>query len=155
MQQKISCWHEKQWSALYKTPSLTRWTGKNGTLKNMEEQKFCYFNFGDSVLISTVNLSKHVVTNVGNSKLLPKYIGPLRVLRRKGNAYKIELPRRIRTRPTFYVGRPRKRDRFLGRIQRPRSRTSKRFFWSRASFSIWLCREALWRRRLATSLRKT
>ena len=63
------------------------------------------FNCGDLVLLSTVNLPKHVVTNVGSSKLLPKYIGPFRVLHRKGNAYTIELPRRMRTRPTFYVGR--------------------------------------------------
>ena len=45
------------------------------------------------------------MTNVGSSKLLPKYIGPFRVLRRLGNAYTIELPRKMRTHPTFYVGR--------------------------------------------------
>ena len=60
---------------------------------------------GDLVLLSTVNLPSHVVTNVGSNKLLPKYIGPFRVLRRLGNAYTIELPRRMRTHPTFYVGR--------------------------------------------------
>uniref|UniRef100_A0AAV1V3F9 Integrase catalytic domain-containing protein n=1 Tax=Peronospora matthiolae TaxID=2874970 RepID=A0AAV1V3F9_9STRA len=32
-------------------------------------------NKGDLVLLSTVNLPKHVVTNLGSSKLLPKYIG--------------------------------------------------------------------------------
>uniref|UniRef100_A0AAV1VC13 Chromo domain-containing protein n=1 Tax=Peronospora matthiolae TaxID=2874970 RepID=A0AAV1VC13_9STRA len=63
------------------------------------------FNKGDSVLLSTVNLPKHVVTNLGSSKLLPKYIGPFRVLHRLGNAYTIELPRKMRTHPTFYVGR--------------------------------------------------
>ena len=31
------------------------------------------------------------MTNVSSSKLLPKYIGPFRVLRRQGNAYTIEL----------------------------------------------------------------
>ena len=55
--------------------------------------------------MSTVNLPKHAVTNVGSSKLLSKYIGPFRVLRRMGNAYTIKLPRRMRTYPTFYVGR--------------------------------------------------
>ena len=64
------------------------------------------FNVGYLVLTSTVNLAKHVLTNVGSSNLLPKYIGPFRVLHRKGNAYTIELPRRMRTHPTFYVGRP-------------------------------------------------
>ncbi|CAI5738235.1 unnamed protein product [Peronospora farinosa] len=60
---------------------------------------------GDLVLLSTVNLPKHVVTNVGSNKLLPRYIDPLRVLRRLGNAYTIEFPRRMRTHHTFYVGR--------------------------------------------------
>ena len=59
------------------------------------------FNVGGLVLLSTVNIPKHVVTNVGSSKLLPKYIGPFRVRHRKGNAYTIELPRRMRTHPTF------------------------------------------------------
>ena len=60
---------------------------------------------GDLVLISRVNPPRHVVTNVGSSKLLPTYIGPFRVLRRQGTAYTIELPSRMRTLPTFYVGR--------------------------------------------------
>ena len=58
-------------------------------------------NVGDLVLLSTVNLPKQVVTNVGSSKLLPKHIGSSRVLRRKGNAYTIELPRRMRTNFSF------------------------------------------------------
>uniref|UniRef100_A0AAV1UPE2 Tf2-1-like SH3-like domain-containing protein n=1 Tax=Peronospora matthiolae TaxID=2874970 RepID=A0AAV1UPE2_9STRA len=63
------------------------------------------FDEGDLVLLSTVKLPKHAVTNVSGSKLLPKYIGPFRVLRRMGNAYTIELPRKMRTHPTFYAGR--------------------------------------------------
>ena len=63
------------------------------------------FKVNDLVLLSTVNLPKRVVTNVGSSKLLPKFIGPFRVLHRRGNAYTIELPRKMRTHPTFYVGR--------------------------------------------------
>ena len=63
------------------------------------------FSVGDLVLLSAVNLPKHVVTNVGSSKLLPKFIGPSRVLHRRRNAYTIELPRRMRTNPMFYVGR--------------------------------------------------
>ena len=62
---------------------------------------------GDLFLLSTVNLPRHVVTNVVSSKQLPKYIGPFRVLRRQGNAYTIELPRKMRTHPTFYVERHR------------------------------------------------
>ena len=51
------------------------------------------------------NLLRHTVTKVGSNKLLPKFIGLFRVLRRIGNAYTIELPRKMRTHPTFYVGR--------------------------------------------------
>uniref|UniRef100_A0AAV1UFL7 Uncharacterized protein n=1 Tax=Peronospora matthiolae TaxID=2874970 RepID=A0AAV1UFL7_9STRA len=40
------------------------------------------FDEGDLVLLSTVNLPKHAVTNEGSSKLMPKYIGPFSVLRR-------------------------------------------------------------------------
>ena len=45
---------------------------------------------GNLVLLSTVNLPRDVVTIVGSSKLLLKYIGPFRVLHRQGNAYTIE-----------------------------------------------------------------
>ena len=45
------------------------------------------------------------MTNIGRNTLLPKFIGPFRVLRRIGNAYTIEVPRKMRTHPTFYVGR--------------------------------------------------
>uniref|UniRef100_A0AAV1U253 Integrase catalytic domain-containing protein n=1 Tax=Peronospora matthiolae TaxID=2874970 RepID=A0AAV1U253_9STRA len=72
---------------------------KNGSANTL------LLNKGDLVLLSTVNLPKHVVINLGSSLLLPKYIGPFRVLHRLGNAYTIELPRKMRTHPTFYVGR--------------------------------------------------
>uniref|UniRef100_A0AAV1V728 Tf2-1-like SH3-like domain-containing protein n=1 Tax=Peronospora matthiolae TaxID=2874970 RepID=A0AAV1V728_9STRA len=60
---------------------------------------------GDLVLLTTVNLPKHAVENVGSSILLPNYIGPFLVLRRMGNAYTIELLCMMRTHPLFYVGR--------------------------------------------------
>ena len=63
------------------------------------------FKVGDKVLLSTTTLPAHAVNNVGSNKLLPKYIGPFTVLKVKGNAYKIDLPRSMRTHPTFYVGR--------------------------------------------------
>ena len=65
--------------------------------------KVLSFVEGDLILLSTVNLPSHAVTNVGSSKLLPKHTGPFRVLSRQGNAYTIELPRRMRTHLTFYV----------------------------------------------------
>uniref|UniRef100_A0AAV1UDG2 Tf2-1-like SH3-like domain-containing protein n=1 Tax=Peronospora matthiolae TaxID=2874970 RepID=A0AAV1UDG2_9STRA len=63
------------------------------------------FDEEDLVVLPTVNLPKHAVTNVGSSKLLLKYIGPFLVFRQMGNADTIELPRTTRTHPTFYVGR--------------------------------------------------
>ena len=72
---------------------------KNGVVKVL------LFNEGVLVILSTVNLPRHIVTNVGSNKLLPKFIGPFRVLRRLGNVYTTELPCKIRTHRTFCVGR--------------------------------------------------
>jgi hypothetical protein len=63
------------------------------------------FKVGDKVLLSTSTLPLHAVNNVGSNKLLPKYIGPFNVLKVKGTAYTIDLPKSMRTHPTFYVGR--------------------------------------------------
>ena len=62
------------------------------------------FKVNDLVYLSTVILPRHAVTNVGRSKLLPKYIGPFRVLHRQRNASTIELPRRMRTHPPLMLG---------------------------------------------------
>ena len=77
---------------------------KRNTDKNGRENVLS-FKVNDLVLLSTVNLPGHVVTSVGTSKLLPKYIGPFRVLYQKCNAYTIELARNMRTHPTFDMGR--------------------------------------------------
>jgi hypothetical protein len=63
------------------------------------------FEVGDLVMLSTQNLPEHAVTALGSSKLLPRYIGPFRVLRRRGLAFTLDLPSALRTHPTFYVGR--------------------------------------------------
>ena len=98
------CWSEKQWSvcavfhhSCYGPAETRRY--KNG------RAKFPLFIEIDSVLLSTVKLPRPVVTYVGNSKRLSLYFGPFRVLRRQGNVYTIEMPHRVRTYPTFYVGR--------------------------------------------------
>ena len=72
---------------------------KHGRLNNLS------FKVNYLVLLFTVNLPKRVVTHVSSSKLLPKFIGPIRVLHRRGNACMIELPRWMRKHPIFYVGR--------------------------------------------------
>lgn len=63
------------------------------------------FKEGDLVLLSTWNMPESIVSTQGSNKLMPKYIGPFRVLQVHGQAYTIDLPTRLRTHPTFYVGR--------------------------------------------------
>ena len=60
---------------------------------------------GELVLLSTANLRDSAVSNLGSNKLLPRYIGPFKVLKRLGDAYTLEIPRGMRLHPTFYVGR--------------------------------------------------
>ena len=55
---------------------------KRKTQTRMEGQTFFYSMKVDLVLLSMVNLPRHIVTNMGSNKLLPKFIGPFRVLRR-------------------------------------------------------------------------
>ena len=63
------------------------------------------FELGDQVLLATKNLPEHAVSCSGSSKLLPKYIGPFKVTAVRGDSYTVDIPKRIRTHPTFYVGR--------------------------------------------------
>ena len=46
-----------------------------------------------------------MVTNLGSNKFLPRYIGPFKVLSKHGDAYKIDIPSRMKLHPVFYVGR--------------------------------------------------
>jgi len=62
------------------------------------------FNEGDYLLVSTKNIADAAVSSLGSSKLLPRFIGPFKVLKRAGNAYTLDLPSWIRIHPTFYVG---------------------------------------------------
>ncbi|GMF22896.1 unnamed protein product [Phytophthora fragariaefolia] len=63
------------------------------------------FNVGDLVLLDTRNLPLDTVSSVGSNKLKHRFIGPFAVLGRHGNAYTIDLPKSMKTHPTFYVGR--------------------------------------------------
>lgn len=71
--------------------------------KNMNE-----FKIGSLVLLSTKTLPAHAINNLGSNKLLPRFIGPFKVLARIGDAYTLDIPRSMRTHPTFYVGRLKK-----------------------------------------------
>ena len=51
---------------------------------------------GELVLLSTSNINEFAVTNLGSKKLLPRFIGPFKVLERIGDAYKLDIPSKMR-----------------------------------------------------------
>jgi hypothetical protein len=77
------------------------------------------FKEGDLVLLSTDNLKDHVVSNLGTHKLLPKYIGPYKVVKCHEHAYTLNMPTSMRLHPTFYVGRLKRYHRFTSSSEYP------------------------------------
>ncbi|GMF50554.1 unnamed protein product [Phytophthora fragariaefolia] len=66
------------------------------------------FTIGEQVLLSTDSIRSSAVTNLGASKLAPRIIGPIRVMKVNGEAYTLDIPTSLRLHPTFYVGRLKK-----------------------------------------------
>jgi hypothetical protein len=62
------------------------------------------FEVGDLVLLNAKNLPTHAVSAVFNTKLRPRFVGPFKVVAKKGLAYTLNLPKKMRTHPVFYVG---------------------------------------------------
>ena len=62
------------------------------------------YKVGDQVLLNAKNLPTKVVSAVFKTKLRPRFIGPFTVIAKKGLAYTLNLPRKLRTHPVFYVG---------------------------------------------------
>jgi hypothetical protein len=59
------------------------------------------FNVGQAVLLSTTNIR---LKSPGTQKLLPRFIGPFKVLQRINTvAYKLELPSSLKVHPVFHV----------------------------------------------------
>ncbi|KAG2932010.1 hypothetical protein PC114_g1951 [Phytophthora cactorum] len=63
------------------------------------------FKVGDLVLLDTRNRPVDTVSSVGSNKLKHRFIVPFAVLARHGASYTIDLPKSMKTHPTFYVGR--------------------------------------------------
>ncbi|KAE8965233.1 hypothetical protein PR002_g28737 [Phytophthora rubi] len=66
------------------------------------------FATGDKVLLSTDGIRSSAVTNLGASKLAPRFIGPFRVMKVNGEAYTLDILTSLRLHPTFYIGRLKK-----------------------------------------------
>lgn len=66
------------------------------------------FAVGDRVLLSTDGIAPESVTNLGSRKLGPRYIGPFKILYRRGDAYTLDIPRAMKLHPTFNVSRLKK-----------------------------------------------
>ncbi|GMF49677.1 unnamed protein product [Phytophthora fragariaefolia] len=63
----------------------------------------CY-EVGDLVLLNAKNLPTHPVSAVFKTKSRPRFIAPFKVVAKKGLAYTLNLPKKMRTHPVFYVG---------------------------------------------------
>ncbi|KAE9335525.1 hypothetical protein PR003_g12969 [Phytophthora rubi] len=66
------------------------------------------FETGDQVLLSTDGIRSSAETNLGASKLAPRFIGPFKVMKVNGEAYTLDIPTSLRLHPTGYVGRLKK-----------------------------------------------
>ena len=57
------------------------------------------YEVGDQVLPNAKDLSTNVVSAVLKTKMLPRFIGSFTVVVKKGLAYTLNLPRKLRTPP--------------------------------------------------------
>ncbi|GMF35147.1 unnamed protein product [Phytophthora fragariaefolia] len=73
-----------------------------------ERKNMATFTIGEQGLLSTDSIRSSAETNLGASKLAPRFIGPFRVMKVNGEAYTLDIPTSIRLHPTFYVGRLKK-----------------------------------------------
>ena len=58
----------------------------------------------EQVLLNAKNLPTNVVSSAFKTKFRPRFIGPFKVIAKKGIDYTLKLPRKLRTPPVFYVG---------------------------------------------------
>jgi hypothetical protein len=62
------------------------------------------YEVGNLVLLNAKNLPTHAVSAIFKTKLRPRFVGPFTVVAKKGLAYKLNLPKKMRTYTVFYVG---------------------------------------------------
>ncbi|RAW19910.1 hypothetical protein PC110_g23648 [Phytophthora cactorum] len=62
------------------------------------------FEVGDLEFLNAKNLPTHAMSAVFKTKLRPRLIGPFKVVAKKGLAYTLNLPKKMRRHPVFYVG---------------------------------------------------
>jgi len=62
------------------------------------------FEVGDLVLLNAKNHPTHAVSAVFKTQLRPRFVGPFKVVAKKGLAYTLTLPKKMRTHLVFYVG---------------------------------------------------
>ncbi|GMF32984.1 unnamed protein product [Phytophthora fragariaefolia] len=62
------------------------------------------YSVGDLVLLNAKTLPTYAVSSVFNTKLGPHYIGIFKVVAKKGLAYTLHLPKKMRTHPVLCVG---------------------------------------------------
>ena len=70
-------------------------SGRNNTTR---------FKKNDNVLLSTLNLPKQALTNLGSNKLLPRFIGPFRIQEIiSDGVYRLDIPSRMKIHPVFNI----------------------------------------------------
>ena len=80
--------------------SLAQAQARQKTFADQKRREVSY-EVGDSVLLSSKNLP---IRFTGSGKLLPRYVGPFKVVQRIGSlAYKLDLPAHYRIHPVFHV----------------------------------------------------
>ncbi|KAG2990364.1 hypothetical protein PC120_g22966 [Phytophthora cactorum] len=62
------------------------------------------FEVGDLVLLNAKNLPTHAVPAVFDTTLRPRFIGPFKIVAKKSLTYTLNIPKKLRTHPVFYVG---------------------------------------------------
>ncbi|KAG3055511.1 hypothetical protein PI125_g25703 [Phytophthora idaei] len=82
-------------------PILGCLVGKNGVRPDPAKARV----INEWPTLSNVKEPLATASSVGSNKLKHRFIGPFAVLARRGASYTIDLPKLMKTHPTFYVGR--------------------------------------------------